>query len=68
MLKLPKPKFICIDCRREFVNEKPGPTDCPFCNSHSVSWVNYSNWVSKSVVSRVYGKKYPKDWKGEEIN
>ena len=39
-----KPKYVCQKCKKKFQREKPGPTECPFCNHIYVDWVNYKEW------------------------
>ncbi len=47
-----KAHFKCMNdkCGWEY-KDKPGPTQCPFCGSIYVEWVNYKEWYDTQKKS-----------------
>lgn len=41
---MPLAEYDCLRCQKKW-QQKPAPTQCPFCGHLYVRWTNYSLWA-----------------------
>jgi len=42
-----KPRYRCESCKREYVEDRMGPTRCHYCQHPYVRWLNYEECTRK---------------------